>query len=73
MTLQRESRDYMRGLVLTARRTPGEDILGMLIREHGTELTDDELVGIAGLLLLAGHETTSNMLGAGHAGVAAPP
>ncbi|MGJ6126599.1 cytochrome P450 [Mycolicibacterium sp. Y3] len=65
MTLQRESRDYMRGLVLTARRTPGEDILGMLIREHGTELTDDELVGIAGLLLLAGHETTSNMLGLG--------
>ena len=37
----------------------------MLIREHGDELTDDELVGIAGLLLLAGHETTSNMLGLG--------
>ena len=29
------------------------------------ELTDDELIGIAGLLLLAGHETTSNMLGLG--------
>ena len=37
----------------------------MLVREHGDELTDDELVGIAGLLLLAGHETTSNMLGLG--------
>lgn len=65
MTLQRESRDYMRGLVVAARRAPGEDILGMLIREHGAELSDDELVGIAGLLLLAGHETTSNMLGLG--------
>ena len=65
MALQRESRDYMRGLVVAARRDPGEDILGMLIREHGAELTDDELVGIAGLLLLAGHETTSNMLGLG--------
>ncbi len=37
----------------------------MLVREHGDELTDDELVGVAGLLLLAGHETTSNMLGLG--------
>jgi cytochrome P450 len=61
----RQSRDYMHSLVQTARRSPGEDILGMLIRDHGTEVTDDELVGIAGLLLLAGHETTSNMLGLG--------
>jgi cytochrome P450 len=37
----------------------------MLVREHGAELSDDELVGVAGLLLLAGHETTSNMLGLG--------
>ena len=44
---------------------PGDDMLGMLVREHGDELTDDELIGIAGLLLLAGHETTSNMLGLG--------
>ena len=28
-------------------------------------LTDDELVGICSLLLVAGHETTSNMLGLG--------
>ncbi len=63
VALQREARAYMTTLVARARRQPGEDILGMLIREHGDELTDDELVGIAGLLLLAGHETTSNMLG----------
>ena len=65
MHLQQQSRHYMHGLVSRARRSPGEDILGMLIREHGDDLTDDELVGIAGLLLLAGHETTSNMLGLG--------
>jgi len=65
MELQRHARAYMRSLVERARRQPGEDILGMLVREHGTELTDDELIGIAGLLLLAGHETTSNMLGLG--------
>ncbi|WP_135452099.1 cytochrome P450 [Mycobacterium sp. DL99] len=65
LALQQQSRDYMRGLVERARHAPGEDILGMLIRDHGAELSDDELVGIAGLLLLAGHETTSNMLGLG--------
>ena len=65
LELQRASRGYMHSLVTRARSTPGDDILGMLIREHGDELTDDELVGIAGLLLLAGHETTSNMLGLG--------
>ena len=63
--LQRQGREYMHSLVAVRARSPGEDILGMLIREHGAELTDDELVGIAGLLLLAGHETTSNMLGLG--------
>ena len=63
--LQREGREYMRSLVAGARLQPGEDMLGMLVREHGAELTDEELIGIAGLLLLAGHETTSNMLGLG--------
>ena len=65
LELQRAGRDYMHSLVTRARTNPGDDILGMLIREHGDELTDDELVGIASLLLLAGHETTSNMLGLG--------
>lgn len=63
--LQREGRAYMGSLVERSRRRPGEDILGMMVREHGTEVTDDELIGVASLLLLAGHETTSNMLGLG--------
>ena len=63
--LQRQGRDYMGSLVDAARTHPGDDILGMLIREHGDDLTDDELIGVASLLLLAGHETTSNMLGLG--------
>jgi cytochrome P450 len=65
MELQRQGRAYMSSLVERARRQPGDDILGMLVREHGQELTNDELIGIASLLLLAGHETTSNMLGLG--------
>ncbi|MEV4062168.1 cytochrome P450 [Nonomuraea dietziae] len=61
----RENRAYMAGLVARAQADPGEDMLGMLVREHGDDLSTDELNGIAALLLLAGHETTSNMLGLG--------
>ncbi|MEV4890605.1 hypothetical protein AB0K48_14545 [Nonomuraea sp. NPDC055795] len=53
---QREDRAYMAGLVAHAQADPGEDMLGMLVREHGDDLQADELIGIAGLLL-AGHET----------------
>ena len=63
--LFREGREYMLSLVARARREPGEDILGTLVRNHGAEVTDYELAGIGELLLIAGHETTSNMLGLG--------
>jgi cytochrome P450 len=61
----REGRDYMADLVARAQAAPGDDMLGMLVRDHGHELSTDELIGIAELLLIAGHETTSNMLGLG--------
>jgi hypothetical protein len=53
------------GLVARARSQPGDNLLGVLVREHGRDLTTAELVGIALLLLVAGHETTANMLGLG--------
>jgi len=56
---------YMRDLVARARRDPGEDLLGMLVRDHADDIADDELVGVGNLLLVAGHETTANMLGLG--------
>ncbi|MFC3985833.1 cytochrome P450 [Streptosporangium jomthongense] len=62
---QRESRQYMAELVAHVKSDPGEELLGMLVREHGDELSDDELAGIGSLLLVAGHETTANMLGIG--------
>ncbi|GAA3545928.1 cytochrome P450 [Amycolatopsis ultiminotia] len=65
LALQRESREYMGALVAEAMAAPGEDMLGMLVREHGHDLSAAELAGVASLLLLAGHETTSNMLGLG--------
>lgn len=65
MRAQEEQREYMGELVARERAEPGGELLGMLVREHGEELSTDELIGIANLLLIAGHETTSNMLGLG--------
>jgi cytochrome P450 len=69
LELAREGREYMADLVARAQATPRDDMLGMLVRDHGRgsggDLSTDELIGIAELLLIAGHETTSNMLGLG--------
>ncbi|GAA1024409.1 cytochrome P450 [Acrocarpospora pleiomorpha] len=62
---QMASAAYMAELVGRARVEPGEDLIGMLVREHGDDLSTDELVGIGGLLLVAGHETTASMIGLG--------
>jgi cytochrome P450 len=65
------SRAYMGTLVARARRDPGDDLLGMLVRAHGDRsaaeggIDDDELAGLANLLLIAGHETTSNVIALG--------
>ncbi|HEX3779567.1 MAG TPA: cytochrome P450 [Pseudonocardiaceae bacterium] len=54
---------YLAELVMRKRATPGEDILSDLARND--DLSIEELTGIAFLLLLAGHETTANMLALG--------
>lgn len=54
---------FLGELVVGKRANPGEDILSDLARDE--DLSIEELVGIAFLLLLAGHETTANMLGLG--------
>lgn len=54
---------YLAELVALKRATPGEDILSDLARDD--DLTVEELIGVAFLLLLAGHETTANMLALG--------
>jgi cytochrome P450 len=54
---------YLSELVTRKRADPGEDILSDLARHD--DLTIEELVGIGFLLLLAGHETTANMLALG--------
>jgi cytochrome P450 len=54
---------YLTELVTRKRADPGEDILSDLARDD--DLTIEELAGIGFLLLLAGHETTANMLALG--------
>lgn len=54
---------YLAELAALKRATPGEDILSDLARDD--DLTVEELIGVAFLLLLAGHETTANMLALG--------
>ncbi|GAA3541885.1 cytochrome P450 [Amycolatopsis ultiminotia] len=54
---------YLSELVTGKRAAPGEDILSDLAGQD--DLTIEELTGIAFLLLLAGHETTANMLALG--------
>lgn len=65
LTAGQELYGYLAGRVARARARPGDELLGMLVREHGAELADGELTGMALLLLVAGHETTAHMLGLG--------
>ncbi|MFI2031655.1 cytochrome P450 [Streptomyces buecherae] len=57
--------DYMTNLVATKRSAPGNTLLDRLIsaRDDDTHLTEEELVSLAVLLFIAGHETTTNFLG----------
>lgn len=61
--------DHMfRELVAERRRHPGDDLVSVLAEQaDGDVLSDDELVGTLSLLLIAGFETTVNLLGTGTA------
>ncbi|WP_280335511.1 cytochrome P450 [Nocardia wallacei] len=54
---------YLAGLAMGKRAEPGDDLLSDLARDE--DLSIEELTGISFLLLLAGHETTANMLALG--------
>ncbi|WP_229397574.1 cytochrome P450 [Micromonospora okii] len=56
------TQDYLAELVAAKRANPTDDILGDLT---DSDLTDEELKGIALLLLAAGLDTTANMLALG--------
>ena len=59
--------DYFRALLRERERAPRDDLMSLMLRaEHeGDRLTRDEVVANCVLLLFAGHETTTNLLGNG--------
>ena len=56
---------YFRRLFAERRARPGDDLLSALVQaeEAGDRLDEDELLGIAILLLVAGYETTAHLIG----------
>jgi cytochrome P450 len=58
---------YLRELIVLRRRSPTDDLLSALIaaEDQHTQLSEQELVSMCILLLNAGHETTTNLLGNG--------
>jgi cytochrome P450 len=60
-------RAFMQLLITEKRNNPDDDIISDLIHRAGADpaLSDDELINIANLLLIAGFDTTASMLGLG--------
>jgi cytochrome P450 len=58
---------YLRELIAHKRQEPADDLLGALVqaREDNDRLTETELVSMVFLLLVAGHETTVNLIATG--------
>jgi cytochrome P450 len=59
--------DYLRALFEEKHANPRDDLVSALVQaeEAGDKLSEDELLGMVFLLLVAGHETTVNLIGNG--------
>ncbi|MEU7575987.1 cytochrome P450 [Streptomyces sp. NPDC041068] len=64
---------YLGKLMRQKRRDPGDDLLGRLIRKHGTNLTEGELTGTAATLLASLIPITGGTLGLGLVGLLENP
>lgn len=63
-----ELNNWLREHCAQLRRNPGDDLLSRVVlagQDDGTELRDQELTALAGLVLAAGFETTVNLIGNG--------
>ncbi len=67
MASRRALSDYFRALIAERRTAPRNDLLSALIaaEEAGDKLSEEELLATCILLLVAGHETTVNLIGNG--------
>ncbi|CAM3343852.1 cytochrome P450 [Paenibacillus taichungensis] len=59
--------DYLNNWFAKVREQPGDDLISQLVvaEESGEQLTEKELLGVVALLIIAGHETTVNLIGNG--------
>lgn len=62
-----EFREYLADWFSKVRQQPGNDLISQLIiaEEQGDRLTEHELFNLVMLLIIAGHETTVNLIGNG--------
>nr|CAA76549.1 P450 monooxygenase [Amycolatopsis balhimycina DSM 5908] len=56
---------YLDNLIARQRRDADDGFLGMIVREHGDTVTDEELKGLCTALILGGVETVAGMIGFG--------
>jgi len=63
----RKTATFVRGVIARKRRSPGDDILTALIEaeDQGDRLSEDELLAMVFLLMIAGFETTQHLIGNG--------
>jgi cytochrome P450 len=61
----RELTDYLNGVIAERRASPRDDLISALVaaEEEGAGLSHDELLAFVILLLVAGNETTTSLLG----------
>jgi cytochrome P450 len=66
---------YLSDLIAVKRAEPGADMISALVQAHDADdrLAHDELVAMAFLLLIAGHETTVNLIANGVLALIANP
>lgn len=66
-TARGEFAEYLAGEIARRRRAPRDDLVSDLVALHdrGESLTEPEIVATCVLLLVAGHETTTNLIGNG--------
>jgi cytochrome P450 len=66
MTANQELVDYLSALAQEHRKDPGDDLLSGLVTDQGPDrMSDEDIPATARLLLIAGHETTVNLIANG--------
>ena len=65
--LLQEFAEYLRHLAAVKRESPGDDLLSGLVQAEtdGDKLSENELISMMFLLIVAGHETTVNLIANG--------